>query len=190
MTDDPKFLDAIGKLGRLGVRASDVSATLDEMNEKLNRRRQPAMTDAVEIVARAMAAATDARWDARTFSETPSGEEPDEMREGFRYQAQAALAAYHEWLEANGWVLCPRYATAEMERAGEDWRAHCSDTDSLWEEMVKARPMLRRQPAMTDDSENDYNNLRTAWDWSQAKMLTGSLAVVFLAVVLIAAAKG
>lgn len=56
------------------------------------------MTDVIEIMARAMC---DGDWDAADFNETPSGEEPEEMRDHWRDRAIDALAA----LEENGMVV-------------------------------------------------------------------------------------
>lgn len=53
-----------------------------------------APTDAlVEKVARALADSDGARWDAADYTQTPSGECPEDMREGYRQNARAALAA-------------------------------------------------------------------------------------------------
>lgn len=40
--------------------------------------------------------------------------------------------------DAEHLVEVMRSPTPEMVRAGEAWRDHCSDTDSLFEEMMKA----------------------------------------------------
>lgn len=47
----------------------------------------------LERAAQALAALQGAKWDARSVMETPGGEEPEEMREGFRDQARAVLLA-------------------------------------------------------------------------------------------------
>ena len=57
------------------------------------------MTD-VETVARALAAASDALWDAANFNHTLGGETPEEMRDSFMHLAAAALAAATPLIEA------------------------------------------------------------------------------------------
>lgn len=51
---------------------------------------------AVERVARALCIADGADWDAKDFNQTPSGESPEEMREGYMEAARAAIAAMGE----------------------------------------------------------------------------------------------
>jgi len=56
-------------------------------------RNMVASEDQAEAVARAIANQLGANWDAKTFLETPGGEEPADMREGFYDLARAAIAA-------------------------------------------------------------------------------------------------
>ena len=73
------------------------------------------MTEIVEIMARAIAVERLAVWDARHFGETPGGETPEEMRDGFRADAQAALSALREH-----YAVVPREATEGMLDAATD----------------------------------------------------------------------
>lgn len=49
--------------------------------------------EVVERGAKAIAKLDYAKWDAKDFTETPSGELAEEMRNYFRYHARAALSA-------------------------------------------------------------------------------------------------
>jgi hypothetical protein len=93
------------------------------------------MTELIEAVARALCKCEGASWGAASFLNTPAGESPEEMREGFRTSAQAALTAITDagyrivkdevvaWLYSSpyGRELCKfRYATDEG-RKPDDW---------------------------------------------------------------------
>lgn len=82
------------------------------------------MDKAIEIVAQALCVSMDARWDAQNYQETPSGETPKEMREGFCHQAQAALSAYHAHLKAEGMVIVPVEGNYILEKVSRSliWR--------------------------------------------------------------------
>jgi hypothetical protein len=72
----------------------------------------------IEARARAMCAEDDGNWVARDFNETPSGEDPEDMRAGYIQQATAALSA----IEASGAVVVPREATeSAIEAAWDDF---------------------------------------------------------------------
>lgn len=58
----------------------------------------------LEKAARALAALQGADFEARSTMETPGGEEPEEMREGFRDQARAVLQAIREPGDAIAWT--------------------------------------------------------------------------------------
>lgn len=81
------------------------------------------MTDLREAVARALCEYDCANWDASTFNQTPSGEDPDDMREGYLEQADAALKAIedsdtHQLIDKSTHWAAPLEATEEMIEAG------------------------------------------------------------------------
>jgi len=74
----------------------------------------------LERAARAVAIASNAETAARASI----GQEPF-VNDGHRAVARAVLEAV-------------RTPSDKMVRAGDAWRTHCSDTDSLWQEMAQA----------------------------------------------------
>jgi hypothetical protein len=91
--------------------------------------------DMVEKVARALAAASEERWDAKTFSETLSGNDPDEMRASYFFLARAAIAAMREPTE--GMVR----AVVQYEKdinGSPDYEYTSVAPESAWEIMIDA----------------------------------------------------
>jgi hypothetical protein len=96
-------------------------------------------------IAKALALAEGAKWDAANFNETLNGESPSDMRGAYEGQAQTALAA----LEAAGVEITPKKPTSTMIRDGVSHRL-CTkitgentwpeDTAALYTTMLAANP--------------------------------------------------
>jgi hypothetical protein len=97
-------------------------------------------------MARALCAEADGNWIARNYNETPSGEDPEDMRAGYRAQAAAVLSA----IEAMGAVVVPVEATEGMSDAG--FVRLCDHTsltpEDVYTVMITASPFAK---GSTDD---------------------------------------
>lgn len=84
----------------------------------------------VERIARAMA---DGSWDAKSFTETPNGETPDEFRAYWSDKARAALSAMMEPTFAVK-MAGAQAITAEHMKANANYDAACD----AWQAMIQA----------------------------------------------------
>jgi hypothetical protein len=78
--------------------------------------------DVIEKAARALATLECATWDAQHFGETPCGQEPEDMRRGYRDQARAVLLAIREPSEGMK-VHGSNYTSNDYEDAECCWQA-------------------------------------------------------------------
>lgn len=125
--DDPLTRAQVGGLLSL-LRSSNVHAD--------TRHHTPA-ADEVEAVARAIADEDDAPWDAKSWQQTPNCETPDELREGYRCLARAAI--YSEAVTA----IMARCEALEDEAA--DMNSDCSKVTSFYSGQKFAAKSIRRE---------------------------------------------
>lgn len=64
----------------------------------------------IEVMAREICREDGDNWDAKDFTETLAGNDPEDMREHYYVIAEAALTA----LESSGYIVRPREATEGM----------------------------------------------------------------------------